>query len=182
MPLLRITDGKQYKPGAIQLTVEHICMKRCSYITTLQVAVNIKLSFFPFPPAGVHVGAHIFLLIWLTFDGLLWEIKCVICQNLYNSTPRSCTENDRERKNYRDRSCSIKAQWSYRCAVREGFRARRMAVPECSRPFLLETPPWRKKTQSKSCAFNLLITTLMSCHAWLMDSKGNHWSRSIMSI
>lgn len=58
----------------------------------------------------------------------------------------------------------------------EGFRAGRMAMSDCGRPFLWETPSWRKTTGSYFSS--AVITKLMYCHTWLMGSVAYHgpWS------
>lgn len=46
-----------------------------------------------------------------------------------------------------------------------------MAVSDRRRPFLWETPPWRKNNRFLiSAPFTPLITKLMHCHTWLMGS------------
>lgn len=45
-----------------------------------------------------------------------------------------------------------------------------MAVSDRGRPFLWETPPWRKTAGSYFGFLYSLITKLMYCHTWLMRS------------
>lgn len=95
-------------------------------------------------------------------------IRNVINQDPFKSPHLDC-ESSRKQKKKKTHTL-IKAQWSYRCAVWEGFGARRMAVSDRGRPFLRKTPPWRKNNRFLFLFLYPLITKLMYCHTWFMGS------------